>query len=347
LALQVHSVLAGVGGSVVVVELVVVVTATVVVVAWAPTRRAHSATRRTTMLRVRIRRAAAGASVVPAARSRGRGHLEKRSRNPAGSGVTACYPLPIALTRFSPGRRWLWQYSTSRRGNSLTTSRPAPGTTLAPLRHRRASTCIGIVAASTVTRLTRRGDIHEKAHHGRWIGGAVARSGHGTFVGPGQVLQGLQEGAPHGLPNPQDVVREARRGLQASVPGSRRGNPHRVAARHEPDAADLLAFGRVPELTSPPDAALDADRAADRRHAVRRRRGNVDGVRARRRFQCGELAVEESRRHVVLASVVQAIPDHSRGGRPGDQNHPRPPPPPHRPIRPLPAPAPHPGRATP
>src|SRR5215469_8619889 len=65
LALQVHSVLAGVGGSVVVVELVVVVTTTLVVVVWAPTRRAHSAARRTTMLAVRMGRTVVEQALCP------------------------------------------------------------------------------------------------------------------------------------------------------------------------------------------------------------------------------------------------------------------------------------------
>jgi hypothetical protein len=35
----------------------------------------------------------------------------KASRNPTGSGGIACYPLPFALTRFSPRPRWVGQSS--------------------------------------------------------------------------------------------------------------------------------------------------------------------------------------------------------------------------------------------
>jgi hypothetical protein len=57
-------------------------------------------------------------------------------------------------------------------------------------------------------------------------------------------------------PRVQDLqvdVREARPDVQARVQGSEKDSPDNVQDGDEPDAAELLAVGRVPLLISPPE----------------------------------------------------------------------------------------------
>jgi hypothetical protein len=66
----------------------------------------------------------------------------------------------------------------------------------------------------------------------------------------------VQGADPHERQGLQSGVREARQDLQAGLQGSEPGGQASVQNGHEPDAADLLALGRVPALISPLDDGI-------------------------------------------------------------------------------------------